>query len=296
MNRQNIQPPYRFFRRFALFCMMTALLLCGLSCLQRENISPPQGEISPGSSLPQPPSPGSGYTPPRPDESTVPALRLIIVADTLDSKIGRSVAIDSQNLQELMGSIAAQSNGGLVLKKIILEGESATRHNLIRAVSYPKIGENDVVVFLYSGHGHRYQTTASRWPLMDTEGGNTDFAEIIRIIRSKNPRQFIALADCCNEVVVRGGERTFRRRFSYTQIQKMFITSKAQYAASGSIPGQFSYGDDNEGGLFTSSFIAGLSSALSSSQADWEQVFEKTVSDVLMKSGNEQRPQYEKYR
>ncbi len=283
--------------------LMFMLMLCLISCLKKEQVpqppSPsPGGSVSPAPApVPQPSPPVPDYTPPQPDSSSVPVLRLIIVADTNDSKIGRSVAADSQNMQNLMENIVSQSKGELVLKKIVLEGDAATRYNMLRAIEYPTVKNSDVIVFLYAGHGHRYQATAGRWPLMDTPGGISDFAEVIAKIRGKNPRQFIALADCCNEAVDRAESRVLiRRQFNYVQIRQMFLTSQTYIAASGSQPGQFSYGDDNSGGLFTSAFVSSLNAVLSSSQPDWNQVFEKSVATVRQQSGGDQVPQYEKFR
>ncbi len=292
--------------RETLHVFLISLLMLGLSsCLKKEPApqpSPaPTGSTSPAvTPVPQPTAPSipsPGYIPPQSDSSAVPVLRLIIVADTNDSKIGRSVAVDSQNMQGLMEDIVSQSSGELVLRKIVLTGASATMHNMLRAIEYPTVKPNDVIVFLYAGHGHREQNTSTRWPLLDTVDGTADFADVIAKIKAKNPRQFIALADCCNEVVARAEARVFQRRqLSYNNIRQMFLTSQNYLGASGSGPGQFSYGDDNSGGLFTAAFVSSLNAALTSSQPDWNQVFEKTVAAVRQQSGGEQIPQYEKFR
>lgn len=301
---QTVSKEKNRFSQVALHVFLMSLLVLSLSsCLKKEPApqpaSVPAGSTSPAvTPVPQQPAPSAPtYTPPQSDSSTVPALRLIIVADTNDSKIGRSVAVDSQNMQSLMEDIVRQSNGELVLKKIVLTGDSATRHNMLRAIEYPAVKSSDVIVFLYAGHGHRYQSTAGRWPLLDTVDGTADFADVIAKIKAKNPRQFIALADCCNEVVARAEARVLhRRQLSYNAVRQMFLTSQTCIAASGSAPGQFSYGDDSSGGLFTAAFVSNLNAALSSSQPDWNQVFEKTLATVRQQSGGEQIPQYEKLR
>ncbi|MGE0087446.1 MAG: caspase family protein [Desulfococcaceae bacterium] len=307
MNQTVSKEKNRFSQVILQVFLMSMLILCISSCLKKEpapqtdpattgSVSPAPVQPAPAPVKPTVPS-APVYTPPQSDSSSVPVLRLIIVADTNDSKIGRSVAADSQNMQSLMEDIVSLSNGELVLKKIVLTGDSATRHNMLRAIEYPKVKSTDVIVFLYAGHGHRDQNTSTRWPLLDPMDGTADFAEVIAKIKGKNPRQFIALADCCNEVVARAEARVLQRRqFTYNQIRQMFLTSQTYIAASGSAPGQFSYGDDSGGGLFTAAFVSSLSSVLSSSQPDWNQVFEKTVATVRQQSGGEQIPQYEKFR
>ena len=228
-------------------------------------------------------------------------LHLIIAADTNDSQIGKSVAMDSKKLQKLIEDIVNQSKGELALKKIILEGNSLNNNNLIRAIEFPKVNPNDLIIFSYSGHGHRLKSTPSRWPLMDTPGRITDFAVVIEKIKNKNPRQFIILADCCNALVELPARRFLysARQLNYNAIKQMFVLSNIQIAASGSLPGQFSYGNNELGGIFTSSFISNLTNALLSNGSKWEELFQKTRQDVVNisgLSGNEQTPQYQRYK
>jgi hypothetical protein len=295
--------------RLFLISMLLMIVAGGQSCIQKET---PVSQPSPSSPAPQPqpqPQPAPGPTPsPQPTpppsppvSSGQPTLRLIVVADTNDSKIGKSVAVDSANMQQLMEDIAKASNGALAFRKIVLTGNAVSKNNLMRAVEYPAVGPNDTIVFLYSGHGHRLSSTSASWPLMDVSEGPADFSEVIQKIKSKNPRQFIALADCCNVVVDIRADRALlmRREFPRTNVAKMFVNAKSWLAASGSIPGQLSYGDDTDGGLFTYTLISNIIKALSGPETSWEQVFEQTKADVMRKSkesGDLQTPQYEKIR
>jgi hypothetical protein len=237
--------------------------------------------------------------PPPPTSPLDATLHLIVVADTTDPKIGRSVAIDSENMQEFFKSVAAQSNGKLKFRKQVLEGYAITNRNLIQAIENTTIYSKDVIVFSYSGHGFRRHTTASKWPMMNTKGSATDFAQVIAKIKAKQPRQFIALADCCNNFIDRAPEAlSFRavRELSAEAIKCMFVDSNAEIAASGSEPGQFSYGNDSIGGFFTSSFLKNLEEALVSQSCSWKTVFEDARKEVLTISRDKQSPQYEKLR
>lgn len=293
-------PSYRFIFLLILF------LIINSSCANND-VKPEPVPQTPGTSTPS----GNGGLPPEPDDpntgevtepdSNLITLHLIIAADTNDTQIGKSVSVDSKNMQALMRDIVSQSRGELVLRKIVLEARSVNHYNLMRAIEFPKVKENDIVIFLYAGHGHRLQSTPTRWPIMDTPGKETDFAYIIEKIKAKEPRQFIILADCCNEVVKRPSARIslMGRQMNYDAVRQMFITSNAQIAASGCIPGQYSYGDDEQGGLFTSTFISTLNKALFLDGAKWEEIFQKTRQDVVNRSGlagKEQTPQYQRYK
>ncbi|MDM8535464.1 caspase family protein [Desulfobacterales bacterium HSG17] len=283
-------------RNILLFILLLVISSCAGNNINSHDADP---VILPSSDIVKPVN--TNTTPGETENSNAVTLHLIIAADTNDSQIGKSVAVDSRKFQSLMEDIVKQSKGEMILKKIVLQGDSLNNNNLLRAIEYPKVNPDDIIVFLYAGHGHRYQSTPTRWPLMDTPGKITDFAIIIESIKNKNPRQFIILADCCNAVVNRPSIRLLYagRQLNYDAIKQMFLTSKTQIAASGSIPGQFSFGDNEQGGLFTSLFISNLSKALLSIGADWEEVFQKTRQNVVNMSGlsgNEQTPQYQRYK
>jgi hypothetical protein len=219
------------------------------------------------------------------------------VADTNDISIGKSVALDSGNMQRFIQDIVSQSRGMLFLNKIVFEGYAITQDNMLGAIDSIRVGRDDVIVFLYAGHGFRYETTSSRWPLMNTLNHATDFNRVIQKIKSKNARQFIALADCCNsvaEVFVREIPAEPRMVYPFENIRRMFLASGVKIAASGSKPGQSAFGEDINGGFFTNAFITNLRRALLDPDGNWTAVLENTRKDVLAKSYYKQEPQYEK--
>ncbi len=217
------------------------------------------------------------------------------MADTNDYKIGYSVEVDSKNMQDLFQGIVRRSKGSIYLNKLVFEGFSITQENMLKAVDSLRVRSNDIIVFLYAGHGHRYKSTMSKWPLMDTMNHPTDFLTVIQKIRNKYARQFIALADCCNNVIPtpRDIEKRLSNDFPYENIRRMFLDSTVKIAASGSEPGQFSYSNDVVGGFFTSSFISNLKKALFSSEKGWKTVLYETRKNVLQKTNNAQKPQFE---
>jgi hypothetical protein len=264
--------------RMVLSILIPALALLMLAC-------------RPGDVSPTPPGP-----PPLASDTT---LHLIVVADTTDRKIGRSVAIDSENLQDFFKSVADQSEGRLKFRKQVLEGHAITRANVLYAVDNITVYRNDVIIFSYSGHGYRAHTTDSPWPMMNTKDGSTDFAAVIAKIKQKQPRQFIALADCCNNFIDRVPEALSLRSIrplSPQIIKCMFVDSKVKIAASGSEPGQYSYGNDQIGGFFTSSFLKNLEEKLAVATCSWEAVFVDTSKEVKAISEGEQQPQYKTMR
>ncbi len=294
---------HQFFYRTVVASLIIMLALCVQSCRTKIPYSgPPDPVIVIQPSQPDTASQPSSSAVIAP--SSVSILHLIMVADTNDRKIGPSTAIDSMNMQDLFRSLVAQSKGKLFLNKIVLEGYAISRNNMLGVIDELIVRSNDIVLFSYSGHGHRYTSTVSRWPLMDTNVEATDFLTVIEKIRSKNPRQFIVLADCCNNVIDTGfslkAPDPSRSLFVYETIERMFLKSRVKVAASGSRPGQFSAGNNLDGGYFTYSFISNLAKALCSPTGEWEPVFENTKKDVVEKTANQpmeyrQEPQYQTF-
>lgn len=288
---------HQFFYRPLAMSLILMLALCIQSCKTAVPYSGPPDPVV----VIQPSQPEAGSSS-RPviAPSSLSILHLIMVADTNDRKIGTSTAIDSMNMQDFFRAVVAQSKGKLFLNKAVLEGYAISRKNLLGAIDELIVRSNDIVIFSYSGHGHRYPSTPSRWPLMDTYTEATDFLTVIEKIKSKNPRQFIAIADCCNNVISAPSYliKSSRNAFLYEAVERMFLNSRVKIAASGSKPGQFSGGNDVDGGYFTYSFLSNLEKALSSPTGDWGPVFENAKKEVFQRTANQppeyqQEPQYQ---
>jgi len=288
----------KMFRNFFVRIAFVILAAVFIQACATSSDSPITSSQQPNTTQPNPPV----SEPPPAADPSIATLHLIIIADTLDNKIGQSVAVDSKNFQDFFQSVVNSSQGKIFLNKIVLEGRDITRNNLIATLNFvsPRIKSNDIVVFLYSGHGYRMQTKASKWPFLNTREYATDFDEVITILKSSNSRQFIAIADCCNSFIDRG-IRTAKflkspESFSYQDIERMFLLPKTKIAASGSKVGQFSNGDDVDGGYFSAAFVSNLRKSLLSSDGNWDKVFTGAVSVVSQRTQNEQVPQYEEIR
>ena len=158
---------------------------------------------------------------------------------------------------------------------------------------------NDIIVFHWAGHGHG--SPGAKWPYLDTIAKTTDFKQVIEILNSKNPRQMIALADCCNAPLINTRDkyapRHLRRNLFFPDsIKKMFIRPEIKIIASGSQTGQFASGTNSLGGYFTYNFITTLEEALlneNNPDSVWEKVMQTTRQRVLFDTQNKQTPQYE---
>jgi len=228
-------------------------------------------------------------------------LHLIIIADTDDISIGESTKIDLRNMQNLMGAIAKQSLGRIVLKPLIRKNRISHRE-LLNILKNLRTQRRDIIVFHWAGHGHG--SHGDKWPHLETTAKTTDFRQVIRILDSKNVRQMIALADCCNKPLINTRDiyaaRSLRRQYFFpATIEKLFIRPEIKIIASGSESGQYASGTNSLGGYFTYNFLTTLEEALLSeniSDSAWEKIMQTTRKRVIFDTRNKlnkQTPQYE---
>lgn len=281
---------------YSLFFLgaIVALLLCTASCKTPSPPQPvPQPSPQPTPTPPPSPQPSPSPTPvPAPDDRAT--LYLILAADTNDPSIGRSVRVDRIEMQKLFETIEEMSQNQLFVIEKVIEGDDFSRQRIVQAIEAIRPGPDDVIVFSYSGHGFRESATETRWPELDTPDGPISFKTVLQMIQSKGARQFIALADCCNQSIDVGVRLRTVTRIGFENIKRLFLDSKTSVAASGSKPGQFSFGNDRYGGFFTAAFIKNVNKALQSGLG-WEEIMARSRLDVIEKArmiDREQEPQY----
>ncbi len=272
----------------SLFLTITTLLGLGAcSSPQLAEINYPEDFNSPDP-LPATPAPNNQQI----------TLHLIIIADTDDFSIGESTKIDLRNMQKLMGEIAEQSLGRIVLKPLIKD-KRVTYKELLIILKRLRAQPRDIIVFLWAGHGHG--SPGAKWPYLDTAAKTTDFKKVIKILNNKNARQMIALADCCNAPLINTRDiyapRRLRKPFFFPEnIEKMFVRPEIKIIASGSQTGQNALGTNSLGGYFTYNFITTLEEALldeNNPDSAWEKIMRTTRQRVLFDTKNKQTPQYE---
>ncbi len=225
-------------------------------------------------------------------------LHLIIIADTDDISIGESTKIDLRNMKTLMRKIAVQSYGKIALKSLT-RNKRITRQELLNILKRLQVQPQDIIVFHWAGHGHG--SSGAKWPYLDTAVETTDFTQVIKMLNSKNTRQVIALADCCNAPLIDTQDMympaRLRQQYFYPEnIKKMFIQPEIKIFASGSQAGQYASGTNSLGGYFTYNFIITLEEALlneNNPDSAWEKVMRTTRQRVLFDTKNKQAPQYE---
>lgn len=223
-------------------------------------------------------------------------LHLIIVANTRDPTVGKSASLDRNTIQKTFDTICKYS--GIKMATIaIISGENYNLQNVNRAIDGLSPGENDIVVFYYSGHGFRKETDSRQFPYIDLRPipDGTFLTNSLNIFdvfqrltdKPKTARLNLVISDCCNTkvedkkpigkslVLARGSDEWSQKNFT-----DLFLShDKKNYLFTAADVGQEAGCDTTSGGsFFTLFFKAALDNNLAKTTkaTNWDQVFAET--------------------
>ncbi len=134
-------------------------------------------------------------------------LYFILVANTNDASIGKSVERDFNAIDETFTTLAA--NLGMKIISTKISGNDFSKKNLDYALANLKSQRPspiDIVIFYYSGHGFRYSNDVSPYPRMslrtntnqDLAQNNMPVEEVYKQIKKLGARLNLVISDCCN--------------------------------------------------------------------------------------------------
>ncbi len=231
--------------------------------------------------------------------SSRPTLHLFVVANTEVADIGSACRTDYGNITNEMKGVAQSL--GIPLKEYNVTGSSYSKRGLEAALNRLHPAANDIVVFLYTGHGFRFDDQKDSFPMMamttndyqPLDGNYVALSEVYQAICGKGARLNIVLSDCCNsqigEVRPLQGSTLFSRgnnNFSRQRLADLFFNSKGSILSTAASPGEYSW-CDAAGGMFTLSFIQSLRreiSAMSTAPVSWQSVIDNTLRTALQRS------------
>jgi len=274
----------KFVHFFVIFSFLF-LSACGTS--PRPPYSKPNPTISTGESN-TPTFSGKIFTHPGSSRDGA-TLHAVIVADTNDSSVGKSVKVDLTNMQSLLGDISRHT--GLATAGKSVSGRELSRGNVMTAINSLSIKSNDVVIFYYSGHG--FNPGNSKWPGMDLKNGRLTLKKVRNTLQQKNPRLLIVIADTCNGFTrgAEGGFRYSKAAEKQKNYRELFLKYRGTITASSSKPGQFSRGNKIIGGYYTDALLINLSKELASLNRPSWQALMKRANKPITKDGFLQEPQ-----
>jgi len=235
-----------------------------------------------------------------PQQSTA-KLHLILIANTNDPRIGLSCKADRINLVNQFQQMAKALNIGY--KDYIVEGADFSKPKVLSAINSVYPGSNDIVIFVYRGHGFRWKNQNEEWPRISLKNSMQQLAtdnsnslglkEIKDMLDKKRARLNIVLGDCCNNeagITTVTTNKYWQSQVSenadISKLRSLFITSKGSIISAAARPGEVSFAA-MDGGLYSMSFLQALEqeiSYFSKNACRWDNIFSNTVKFALDKS------------
>jgi hypothetical protein len=222
----------------------------------------------------------------------------ILVANTLPREENRGREHDVYKMADEMEAISKHTGLNLNLNVYIHEDYNS---QILDKLQNIEVKPDDVLFFYYSGHGYRDSDKTSPWPnlVISLEDLGVDFQTITTILKEKNPRLLLAMANSCNksvsqkiELLKKGIDFTSKERIQ-ENYKKLFLDQAGAVISSSSLPGQYSYRRPETGTLYLEAFLAALHEEVKGKEAHWESIFKQTVKKTLELSKGKQKPQYE---
>jgi hypothetical protein len=213
------------------------------------------------------------------------SLQFVVFCDTLDPTIG---TIEDLNRSTAWAETIS-SYTGLDLHLQSLSGEDLTPANARNLLEALNPAVDDVVYFVYSGHGANPGN--SQWPMFtfmaDTCDAWLTFDEVVSILQPKPQRMLIVVSDCCNVTLDSNGRNAPRvdpagqSALTALNFRRLFVDVRGTVLATAASVGQYSLGDPSGGGLFLSTYMNNLNSLADSEPSlTWERVLGTTANDV----------------
>jgi hypothetical protein len=227
-----------------------------------------------------------------PTFSIAATLHAILVGDTNVSDVGASVQIDQRRLQGLVKSISEYT--GMTLNSHLVSGNQLSRANVEKAISSISAGSDDVIFFFWNGHGFNDEKSNSEFPTMYLGNWQNTLGleEVANKLGQKKPRLLIVIGDTCNKPMGDSRGADIARGEKEENYKVLFSKARGTILASSSIKNQFSFGNNQAGGLYTSAFLSSLSKELAASGTpSWKTLMNRAKAPINVGEGTIQNPQ-----
>jgi hypothetical protein len=217
------------------------------------------------------------------------SLQFIVCCDTIDPGIG--TAHDLALCSNWAQIIANQT--GLTLNLQTLSGTDLTPANARNLLNALHPAADDVIYFVYSGHGAN--PGSGPWPMFTLLTDLSDpvtFDEVVAILQPKSQRALFVMSDCCNvpmEAPARMRppvEASGSPALTTANYQRLFVDFRGTVLATSSAAGQYSLSDPVlDGGLFLYTFVNDLNAlAANTTELTWDSVLRTTAAEATRKA------------
>ncbi|MBS4168531.1 caspase family protein [Parachlamydia sp. AcF125] len=215
-------------------------------------------------------------------------LHAIIVADTIAANISQSVKMDLKKIEAEISKISLFAN--LPMRKYLMIGEKITSSEILSTIQNLSVGEDDVILFYFSGHGYRTKRKESPWPnlYVTYENNGADFDLIVRTLENKHSRLLIVFADVCNNIIPDlFAPPLVARSMSMENLatildaySALFCECRGKILLAGAKTGEFAW-CTVDGGLFTNAWVHCMAKEVKKGgAASWQALIEQAILKV----------------
>lgn len=242
-----------------------------------------------------------------PDKNTT--LYLIVVANTLEEKIGSSCAKDLERIEDTYKTISNYLGCRINVREV--SGKNFNKRNVVSELKLLNPTSNDIVVFYYTGHGYRKESDKRRYPYLDLRSNpyqdylieTLNMEDIYNLIKTKHAKTNIVMSDCCNSYVeVNNAEgfapfskKSLMSPLDVAAIRTLFLgVNHLSILATAADSTQRAASNLQFGGFFSYFFKMNLESYTSKSKVasianyvpSWFDIFKSTQTQTIEKAQN----------
>lgn len=214
-------------------------------------------------------------------------LHAIIAADTMGWKIEKASIADLKHMEQSLYALAYHLH--LAPQIQVLKDQDCSVDSIKNAVLSLKGFGEDIVVFVYSGHGS-LDPCNSFWPVMNPSGGATKVglraSSVVRFFQVNKHQLAILLFDCCNKFpasgpcdsVPRSQEFVITTNERLPGLKKLFLHSEGLIIGTAASRGEYAtcYIRGPEiGGVFINSLLCSLKEGCAKEKVSWHELFHK---------------------
>lgn len=233
---------------------------------------------------------------------------LVIAANTIDPVIGKGCVADIDSVRHMFEKLSGEMNFNFI--ELIVHGEDYGKENILGAIEMLTPGNNDIVVFYYSGHGFSYEKDAAKkYPQVDLRSHpasdkidvinahTENLADLFELIKGRGARLNIVIGDCCNSLIkfkrnFKGGSEVLRNEIREPVVinkqtcEVLFCDYTASILVASADKGEYAVSDDKLGSIFTYNFSKTLKMLMKkevdkSAGLPWGKLLEETTHKTL---------------